>query len=91
MTIVINRGRLSFYIKDDSVVVSNGGFQYMSFNTYALSNKGHFQKFKDTILNSQSHEFSSIVDVVELSGKYEVYGCNTSKPILKEGEYEQRQ
>ena len=88
--IVIKRGRVTFFIKDDSVVVSNGDFQYSSYNTYMLANKGQFQKFKDTILNSQAPEFSSIVDVVELSSQFEVYGYSTSKPSLEGVEHEYR-
>jgi len=81
---------VTFYIKDDSVVVSNGDFQYSSYNTFALANKGQFQTFKDTILNSQPPAFTSIVEVVELSSQCEVYGFSTRKPNLEGIEYEYR-
>ena len=81
--IVIIRGRITYYIKDDSVVVATGTFQYTSYNTFALANKGQFATFKDTILNSQAPAFSSVVDVVELSSQCEVYGFSTRKPSLE--------
>lgn len=88
--IIIKRGRVTFYIKDDSVVVSNGGFQYSSYSTFGLTNKGQFQNFKDTILNSEPPAFSNIVEVVELSGQCQVYGFSTRKPNLEGVEYEYR-
>lgn len=88
--IIINRGRVTFYIKSDSIVVSNGEFQHSSYNTYALAKKSQFQKFKDTILKSEAPEFSSITDVVGLSSRCGVYPSNTKKPDLEGVEYEQR-
>jgi hypothetical protein len=86
--IIIKRGRTTFYICDDSIVVANGDFQYSSYNTYTTVSKSNFYKFKDEILNSQPPRFTSIVDVVELSSKYEVYGYSTRKPNLDGVEYE---
>ena len=86
--IIIKRDRVTFYICDDSVVVSNGAFQHTSYNVYSTVIKSQFHKFRDEILNSQPPRFSSIVDVVELSSQLEVYGYSTKKPNLEGAEYE---
>lgn len=88
--VIIKRGRVTFYISSDSVIVANGTFQYSSYNTFALSNKSNFTKFRDRILNSQPPEFSSIVDVVELSSQCGVYGFSTGKPNLEGVDHEYR-
>ena len=88
--VIIKRGRVTFYITDESVVVANGDFQYSSYNSYSIPNKGDLYKFRDEILHSQPPRFSSIVDVVELSSKYQVFGYSTSKPNLDGVEYEYR-
>ena len=86
--IIIKRGRVTFYICDDSVVISNGDFQHTSYNVYSTVNKSQFHKFRDEIQHSQPPRFTSIVDVVELSSQLEVYGYSTKKPSLEGVEYE---
>ena len=61
--IIIKRDRVTFYISDDSVVVSNGDFQHSSYNTFSMANKSNFYKFKSTILDSTYPAFSKIIDV----------------------------
>lgn len=81
--IIIKRDRVTFYISDDSVVVSNGDFQHSSYNTFSMANKSNFYKFKSTILDSTYPAFSKIIDVVELSSQCQVYGYSTRKPNLE--------
>lgn len=81
--IIIKRDRVTFYISDDSVVVSNGDFQHSSYNTFSMANKSNFYKFRNAILDSKYPAFSSIVDVVELSSQCQVYGYSTRKPNLE--------
>lgn len=88
--VVIKRGRVTFYITDESVTVANGDFQYSSYNLYSTPNKGQLFKFRDEILHSEPPRFSSIVEVVELSSKYQVFGTSTKKPDLEGIEYEYR-
>lgn len=81
--VIIKRGRVTFYIKDESVVVSNGDFQYSSYNVFALQNRGPFNEFKQRILDSKAPEFSSIVDVVELGVQCGINGVGTRKPSIE--------
>lgn len=88
--IIIKRNKITFYIEENSIVVSNADFQYTSFNTYSSSNKAQFFKFRSEILESDPDDFTSIVDVVLLSGKYQVWGSSAKKPNLDDVEYEYR-
>jgi len=88
--IVIKRGRVTFYIKDENIVVSNGDFQYSSYSVYALQNRQPFKEFKETILNSEPPRFSSITEVVALSSQCEIYGESARKPNLEGVECEYR-
>ena len=88
--VIIKRGNVTFYIADESIIVANGTFQYSTYNTFMNANKGDFYKFRDAILHSQPPMFSSIVDVVELSSKFAVYGYGSRKPNLEGLEYEYR-
>lgn len=88
--ILIKRGRVTFYISEDSIIVANGSFQYSAYSSFSTINKANFYKFREVILNSKPTEFTSIVDVVEQSSKYEVYSHSTSKPNLDGVEYERK-
>ena len=88
--VIIKRGRVTFYITDEAVIVSNGDFQHSSYNPFSTPVKSDFHKFRDRILESQAPEFSNIVDVVELSSQYQIYGYSTSKPKLEGVECEYR-
>lgn len=87
LMIVIKRNRVTFYISNDRVVVSNGSLQHSAYSSYSTLSKTNFYKFRDEILKSKPNQFNNIIDVVELSSKHEVYGHSTSKPNLDGIEY----
>lgn len=89
--IIIKRDRITFYIKDESVIVSNNDFQFTSYNVYALQNRNPFYQFKDAILDSKPPQFNNIIDVVSLGAKFGIYGTGTAKPNIEGVECEYRQ
>lgn len=88
--IIIKRDKVTFYIKDENVIVSNNDIQHTAYSVYALQNRGAFHQFRDTILNSKPSEFTKIVEVVGLSSRCGIYGEPARKPKLEDIEHEFR-
>jgi len=80
--IIIKRGRLTYYFKDESVIVGNSDFQFCSYNIYALQNRAPFYQFRDTLLNSKPEEYHNILDVIQLSTDLGIRGFATARPNL---------
>ena len=85
---IIKREKITFYIKDESIVVSNNDFQFLSYNVYAALNRNSFNQFREKILASTPPQYSSIVDVVVLAEKCGIYGVGTARPNLDNTEHE---
>ena len=84
---IIKRGRITFYIKEEVIIVSNNDFQYLSYSVYSTQSRKNFTDFRDTILKSKKDKFNKIYEVVELSNQFSVYGSGASKPNLENEKY----
>lgn len=77
---VLNRGRLTYYIYDEKVIVSVGGNQYVSYNQYDNWNRQGITQFINTLLRSKETEYSSPVDQMSLAVQCGIKGTSTQKP-----------
>jgi hypothetical protein len=77
---ILERGRLTYYIKDEAVVVGIGAFQWTSYNVYSLQNRKPFYDFRRTLLKSKDGEYSTIIDLVMLAKRFKLIGVAGSKP-----------
>lgn len=77
---VLNRGRLTYYIYDEKVIVAVGGNQYVSYNQYDNWNRQGITQFINTLLKSKEDEYSSPVDQMSLAVQCGIKGTSTQKP-----------
>ena len=76
---ILERGRITYYIKDESVVVGVNR-QWSSYNVYALQNRKPFYDFRRTLLKSKDGEYSTILELIELAQRFKLIGVAGSKP-----------
>lgn len=80
---ILKRGKLVYYIKDESVVVKINSFQYVAYNTYMLQNRRPFYEFKKALLESREDEYGTVVEEIELAQKYKLKAVGTSAPEVE--------
>ncbi len=88
--IVIDRGNLVFYIKEECITVAYNNWQYFSYSVYALQNRKPFYNFKNAILESTPDKFRNILEVVSLGAEHGLISSGTIKPNLEGVKYEKR-
>lgn len=81
--IVIKRGDLTYYVKEESVIVGISDFQYIAYTVYSLQNRKPFYDFRATILNSKEHEYTTIVEEMKLGQKFGLKAVSSRKPKEK--------
>lgn len=79
--IIIKRKQSTYYIKEESIIHEYNG-QYVSYNVYSLQNRKRFKDFKQTLLESQPHEYDKIADVFRLAMKFGLKGTAGHKPTI---------
>lgn len=77
---VIQRGKLTYYIYDEKVIVNVGGYQYVSYNQYDNWNRQGITQFTNAILNSKEDEYGNAADQMTLAVQCGIRGTSTTKP-----------
>ena len=77
---IINRGKMTYYIYEDKVIVNVGGWQWTSYNQYDNWNRQGIAKFSDTILKSEENEYDNAADQMSLAVRCGIKGTHTRKP-----------
>ena len=80
---IIKRKQSTFYIREESVIHEYNN-QYISYNVYSLQNRKRFKDFKQTLLESQPHEYDSISEVFALSSRFGLKGNAGHRPHITE-------
>jgi hypothetical protein len=83
--LIIKKKQSTYYVKEESIVV-HYGIQYISYNVYTLQNRKRFKDFKQALLESQPHEYSSISDIIGLGSRFGLRGMLGHKPYLNGNE-----
>lgn len=83
--IIIKRKQSTYYIKEESIVHEYNK-QFISYNVYALQNRKRFKDFKNVLLESQPHEYDSIIDVISLARQFGLRGTAGHKPTISESD-----
>jgi hypothetical protein len=81
---IIKRGSLTFYVKNQSVIVGIGSIQYSAYTVYPLQNRKPFYDFRKTIVNSKDTELTSPVELITLAKRYNLRGVASHRPTQKE-------
>lgn len=77
---IINRGKMTYYIYEDKVIVNVGGWQWVSYNQYDNWNRQGITQFANTILKSKENEYDNAVDQITLAVRCGIKGTSTRKP-----------
>ena len=77
---IITRGKLTYYIYDEKVVVSVGGNQYVSYNQYDNWNRQGITQFIDILNKSKEGEYANTIDQMSLAVQCGIRGSSTNKP-----------
>lgn len=77
---IINRGKITYYIYEDKVIVNVGGGQWVSYNQYDNWNRQGIAQFSKTVLKSRENEYDNVVDQITLAVRCGIKGTSTRKP-----------
>lgn len=80
----IKRGNITYYIKDESIIVSINNFQHIAFTVYSLQNRKPFYDFRKSIQRSEENELTKAADILLLAQKFNLRGVASSKPKVPE-------
>jgi len=76
---ILKRGKLTYYVRDESVIVDTG-FQAIAYTVYMLQNRKPFYEFKRVLLASQPDEYDTVVKQITLAQDYKLKGVGTQVP-----------
>lgn len=83
---ILKRGRLTYYVKEEAVVVGIGELQYSAYTVYPLQNRKPFYDFRKAILKSREDQYSTPGELISLALKYNLRGVASHKPTEREME-----
>jgi hypothetical protein len=78
--ITVNRGRITYYIKDESVIAAINNLQYLAFTVYPLQNRTPFYNFRKKLLKSKENEYDTPLELMKLSMKHNLKAVAGTKP-----------
>lgn len=76
----IKRGRITYVLYADKVVVGLGMGQWVSYNQYDNWNRQGIGLFRDKILQSKEDEYATASDQITLAVECGITGTGTQKP-----------
>lgn len=77
---IIKRGRLTYHLYEDKVIVSVGGGQYVSYNQYDNWNRQGITQFKNLILKSREDQYTTAADQMTLAAQCGIRGAGSRAP-----------
>lgn len=78
--IILKRGKLTYYIKDEAVIVGINDFQHIAYTVYPLQNRKPFYDFRRTLIKSEEHEYRTVPEQIALGQKYGLRAVSSNKP-----------
>lgn len=82
--IILHRGKITYYVKEESVIVNIHDMQFLSYSVYPLQNRKPFYDFKQTILDSALDELTSPAEILRLGERHRLKGFPTIRPTIKQ-------
>ena len=76
----IKRGNVTYYLTDNSVVVSVGAGQYISYNVYNSPKRSSVGDFKKALRASKPDQYATVSDQMHLARKCKLIGSGIRKP-----------
>lgn len=79
---IITRGKITYYLYSEKVIVSVGANQWVSYNQYDNWNRQGITQFKNIILKSKEDEYNTPVEQMSLAVQCGIKGTSTGNPNL---------
>lgn len=78
--VIIKRGRITYLLFAEKIIVGVGGSQWISYNQYENWNRQGITLFRHKILKSKENEYDNAVDQMSLAVQCGIRGSSTRKP-----------
>lgn len=79
---IVNRGKLTYILYPEKVIVGIGETQWVSYNQYDNWNRQGITMFRNAILKSKLDEYDNPIDQMSLAVQCGIRGTSTRKPEL---------
>lgn len=83
---ILKRGRLTYYIKEEAIIVGVNNFQFTGYTVYSLQNRKPFYDFREAIMNSKEDEYDDVFKLISLALKHNLRGVSSHRPTEYEME-----
>lgn len=77
---IIKRGKITFVVHENKVIVGVGFNQWTSYNQYDNWNRQGITEFRNKILKSKDDQYTTPSDVMSLAYSCDIKGSGTQKP-----------
>lgn len=77
---MIQRGRITYILYPEKVIVGIGDTQWISYNQYDNWNRQGITLFRNAILKSKENEYDNAIDQMTLAVQCGIRGSATRKP-----------
>lgn len=78
--IILKRGKITYYVKDETVIVNINDFQFLAYTVYTLQNRKPFYDFRKTLLRSNENEYGTVVEQIKLGESFGLKAVASHKP-----------
>jgi hypothetical protein len=82
---VIERGRLTYLLFSDRVLVKVNDTQWVSYNQYTNWSRQGIATFRNIILKSKEDEYTTAPDQMTLAHQCGIIGASTGRPSYDRG------
>ncbi len=80
--ITIKRGRMTYILYPEKVIVGIGDKQWVSYNQYDNWNRQGISLFRNALLKSKPNEYDNVVDQMSLAVQCGIRGASTTRPTI---------
>ena len=76
----IKRGRVTYYLSENSILVSVNGGQCISYNVYNSPVRSGLSEFRKRILASKENQYNNALEQMDLARKCNLIGSSIRRP-----------
>lgn len=77
---IVKRGIITYYLSENSILVSVNNRQFISYNVYNSPARSGIAEFKKKILASKEGQFHNALEQMDLARKCNLIGSSTRRP-----------
>lgn len=78
--IILRRGKITYYVKNEAVIVGISDFQFIAYTVYPLQNRKPFYDFRRELLQSKPDQYDSVIEQIKLGQRFGLIATASHKP-----------